>query len=92
MDKMCENCGCFFDKPKLIVTHLYNHQARPHNVYKKLEHFKEVLGQFQGKEGKQIPGGISERITIEIPERKDANAADVQKTFYKLNSPSTLNK
>ena len=29
MDEMCEECGCFYDKQELVVTDLYNYQAKP---------------------------------------------------------------
>ncbi len=85
MDKMCEDCGCFCGKPELIVADLHNYQAKPQRFYNKLNHFKEVLGQFQRREGKQIPAEILERIKAEIPEPKDATAVDLSKTIRKLN-------
>ncbi len=54
---MCEECGCFFEKREFIVTDFYNYNARPLRSYNQLDHFKEVLGQFQGREGKEIPAG-----------------------------------
>ena len=49
MDEMCTDCGCFFDKPELVVTDIYNYQSKPLRFYNRLDHFKEVLGQFQGE-------------------------------------------
>ena len=51
---MCDDCGCFYEKQEFIVTDLYNYNARPQRSYHRLDHFKEVLGQFQGREGKDI--------------------------------------
>jgi hypothetical protein len=84
VDGVCEDCGCSYDEPELIVTDLYNYQARPQRLYNRLDHFKEVIGQFQGREGKQIPAEILERIKAELPEPKEATAVDVKKAIRKL--------
>ena len=84
MDEMCVDCGCFFDKPELVVTDLYNYQAKPLRFYNRLDHFKEVLGQFQGREGKHIPGEILEKIKNELPDSREATAEDIKKTIRKL--------
>ena len=84
MEKMCEECGCFFDVPELIVTDLYNYQAKPQRFYNRMDHFKEVLGQFQGREGKQIPPEILDQIKAEIPEPSEATAVDIKKAIRKL--------
>jgi hypothetical protein len=55
MGEMCEECGVFFEKPEYIVTDLNNFKIKHRRIYKKLDHFKEILSQFQGKEGKDIP-------------------------------------
>jgi hypothetical protein len=74
MQKMCEDCGVFFDEPEYIVYDLYNYQAKPQRFYNRLDHFKEVLSQFQGSEGKEIPKEIVEQIKAKLPESKDASA------------------
>ena len=79
MDEMCVDCGCFFDKPELVVTDLYNYQAKPLRFYNRLDHFKEVLGQFQGREGKHIPPEILEKIKNELPDSREATAEDINK-------------
>jgi hypothetical protein len=84
VEGVCEDCGCSYDTSELIVTDLYNYHARPQRQYNRLDHFKEVLGQFQGREGKQIPAEILERIKAELPEPKDATAVDVKKVIRKL--------
>ncbi len=66
MEKVCEECGVFYDVPELIVTDLYNYKARPQRCYKKADHFKEVLYQFQGKEGKDIPPEVVEQVKERI--------------------------
>ena len=65
--KMCEECGCFYEEPEFTVTDLYNYNARPQRSHRKLDHFKEVLRQFQGREGKQIPPEILRQIKYELP-------------------------
>ena len=64
--KMCEECGIFYDEPEYIVYDLYNYNARPQRLYNRLDHFKEVLGQFQGREGKHIPPEILHQIKYEL--------------------------
>ena len=54
-EDMCGECGVFFEKQKFIVTDLSNFKIKHKRVYKRIDHFKEVLCQFQGKEGNEIP-------------------------------------
>ena len=54
-DKVCESCGIFYDEPEFIVTDFYNYTTKPARSYHRLDHFKEVLGQFRVREGKRIP-------------------------------------
>ena len=61
-EQACEDCGCSQDKPELIVTDLYNYRARQQRLYNRLGNFKEVIGQFQRREGKQIPAEILDRV------------------------------
>ena len=82
--KMCEECGIFYDEPEYIVYDLYNYQARPQRLYNRLDHFKEVLGQFQGREGKHIPPEILHQIKYELPVFREATALDVKKVMRKL--------
>ena len=81
--KMCEECGIFYDEPEYIVYDLYNYNARPQRLYNRLDHFKEVLGQFQGREGKHIPPEILHQIKYELQGR-EATALDVKKVMRKL--------
>ena len=83
-DNMCYECGCFIDKPEFIVTDLYNYKLRPQRMYHRLDHFKEVLGQFQGREGKHIPPEILHQIRCELPVFSEATAIDVKKAMRKL--------
>ncbi len=64
---MCEECGCFFEKQEFIVTDFYNYNARPQRSYNRLDHFKEVLGHFHGREVKDIPLDIVHQIRCELP-------------------------
>ena len=81
---MCEDCGIFHDEPEFIVTDLYNYIALPKRLYHRLDHLKEVLGQFQGREGKHIPPEILHQIKYEISVFNEATALDVKKTTRKL--------
>ena len=51
MKEMCEECGVFYETQEFIVTDLSNFKIKHKRIYKRLDHFKEVLSQFQGKEG-----------------------------------------
>ena len=82
--KMCEECGIFYDEPEYIVTDLYNYTARPKRSYHRLDHFKEVLGQFQGREGKHIPPEILHQIKYELSVFNEVTALDVKKAIRKL--------
>ena len=82
--KMCEECGIFYDEQEYIVTDLYNYIARPKRSYHRLDHFKEVLGQFQGREGKHIPPEILHQIKYELPVFNEVTAIDVKKAIRKL--------
>ena len=82
--KMCEECGIFYDEQEYIVTDLYNYIARPKRSYHRLDHFKEVLGQFQGREGKHIPPEILHQIKYELSVFNEVTAIDVKKTIRKL--------
>ncbi len=66
-DEMCYECGCFYKKQESIVTDFYNYNARPKRSYNRLDHFIEVLGQFQGREGKDVPPEILNQISCELP-------------------------
>ena len=66
MKEMCEECGVFYETHEFIVTDLSNFKIKHKRIYKRLDHFKEVLSQFQGKEGKDIPRTVIERLRESI--------------------------
>ena len=63
---MCADCGIFYDNQEFVVTDLTNYLVKHKRVYKKLDHFKEVLGQFQGREGKIVPGEVLQKIKSDL--------------------------
>ena len=83
-NKICEDCGFFIEEQEFIVNDLYNYNARPQRAYHRLDHFKEVLGQFQGREGKTIPPEILSLSNYELPEDHEATATDVKNVMRKL--------
>ena len=90
MTRMCEDCGVFFDRPEFIVTDLHNYQAKLKRLYKRLDHFKEVLGQSQGREGKDIPAEVLHRIRCELPIFREVTTEDVKSAMRKLKLPKYM--
>jgi hypothetical protein len=75
---------CFVNIPYLIENEKPSYKEPPKEVcfyaYKKINHFKEILAQFQGKETTQIPDEVIENIKQQIKkERIDVS----QLTYYK---------
>lgn len=75
---------CFTNIPYLIENEKPSYKEPPKEVcfyaYKKINHFKEILAQFQGKETTQIPELVIENIKNQLKkERIDAT----QLTYYK---------
>ena len=68
MYKMCDVCGVFYDEPVFEVTDLSNYNIKHKRDYKKMDHFKEVLNQFQGREDKHIPQTVLEIVRSNLPE------------------------
>ena len=81
---MCEDCGCFIEEQEFIVNDLYNYNVRPQRAYHRLDHFKEVLGQFQSREGKTITLEILHQIKNERSVVNEVTAVDVKKVMRKL--------
>ena len=81
---MCEECGISFDEPELIVTDLYNYVAKPQRFYKREDHFKEVLAQFQGREGKDITAETLEKIKAEVKDVSQTDVAEIKRILRKL--------
>ena len=85
MGEMCEECGVFFEKQEFVVTDLSNFKIKHKRIYKRLDHFKEVLSQFQGKEGKEIPREVVDKIRENINKDKTTMTMnDVKLALRKL--------
>jgi len=84
MSKMCYECGAFFDEPEYIVYDLYNYKVLPKRCYKREDHFKEVLAQFQGSEGKVLPPEILDKIRNEIKDLGETNLNEIRQILRKL--------
>lgn len=83
MDKICEDCGVTLDEPEYVVHDLYNYIARPHRCYKREDHFKEVLAQFQGNEGKVLPPELLNQIRDEIKDN-EITLSEIRRVLRKL--------
>ena len=67
-DGICTECGIFFEKPVFEIHDFHNYNVQHKRDYKKLDHFKEVLSQFQGKEGRDIPMFVIDHVRDNLPE------------------------
>ena len=83
MKEMCEECGVFYETQEFIVTDLSNFKIKHKRIYKRLDHFKEVLSKFQGKEGKDIPRTVIERLR-EIIKNDSPTILEVKQNLRKL--------
>lgn len=57
-EKVCYDCGLFYDVPEYEVHDLYNYNKKQLICYQKVTHFREVLSNFQGRECKIIPDAV----------------------------------
>ena len=76
---------CFRSIPYLIENEKPSYKEPPKEVcfyaYKRINHFKEILAQFQGKETTQIPSEVIENIKLQIKkERIDLSQISNNKT------------
>jgi len=69
---MCNDC--FRYVPYLIENEKPSYKEPPKEVcfyaYKRINHFKEILAQFQGKETTQIPHDVIENIKLQIKKER----------------------
>ncbi len=69
---MCN--ACFRSVPYLIENEKPSYKEPPKEVcfyaYKRINHFKEILAQFQGKETTQIPPDVIENIKLQIKKER----------------------
>ena len=80
---ICNNCSRHI--PYLIENEKPSYKEPPKEVcfyaYKRINHFKEILAQFQGKETTQIPTEVIENIKLQIKkERIDLSQITNHKT------------
>ena len=80
---ICNNCSRHI--PYLIENEKPSYKEPPKEVcfyaYKRINHFKEILAQFQGKETTQIPDVVIENIKLQIKkERIELSEITNQKT------------
>jgi len=80
MNKICYECGAFYDEPEYQVYDFYNYIPLVKRRYNRLDHFKEVVNQLQGKEGRNIPQDV---ITI-IKQELSKQPITIQQVLRKL--------
>ena len=80
----CGDCCAFCDEPEYVVYDVYNYSARPQRCYRPQDHFKEVLAQFQGCEGKELPRQLLDQIKAEIKDVKNTNQTEIKQILRKL--------
>jgi Poxvirus Late Transcription Factor VLTF3 like len=65
---------CAVNEPYLVENEKPSYKEPPKEVcfyaYKKINHFKEILAQFQGKESTQIPDDVIEQIKMQIKKER----------------------
>ncbi len=65
---------CFRNNPYLIENEKPSYKEPPKEVcfyaYKRINHFKEIIAQFQGKETTQIPPEVIENIKLQIKKER----------------------
>lgn len=80
---VCKNCA--HNVPYLIENEKPSYNDPPKEVcfyaYKKINHFKEILAQFQGKETTQIPHEVLRLIRVQI--QKERISLTESLTYYK---------
>ncbi len=81
---MCEECGKPLKEPELIVTDLYYYAANPQRYYKIKAHFKEVLAQFQRRDGKDITTETMKNIKAEVKATSHTDVAEIKCVLLKL--------
>jgi hypothetical protein len=87
---ICNNCS--ISNPYLIDNEKPSYKEPPKEVcfysYKRINHFKEILAQFQGKETTQIPDEVIENIKLQIKkeriELKDISNLKTKEILKKL--------
>ena len=85
MEEVCYECGVFYEKQEFVVTDLRNYKVKHKRIYKRLDHFMEVLCQFQGKEGKHIPPELLEGIKDNIAKDRDSiTLLDIKQSLRRL--------
>ena len=86
MEEICYECSAFYEKPEFVVTDFSNYKVRRKRVYKRLDHFKEVLCQFQGKEGKLAPAEALAKIEDNIGKEKKGQITtrDIKQSLRRL--------
>ena len=79
---ICNNC--FINIQYLIENEKPSYKEPPKEIcfyaYKKINHFKEILAQFQGKETTQIPQDVIEDLKLQIKKER-INKSNL--TYYK---------
>ena len=86
MEEICYECCAFYEKPEFVVTDFSNYIVKHKRVYQRLDRFREVLCQFQGKEGKIIPAEVLAKIKDIIgKEKKDQiTTNDIKQSLRRL--------
>ena len=93
---MCYECGVFFEKPVFEVHDLQNYNVQQKRDYKKLDHFKEVFNQFQGKEMREIPEVVIQSVREKLPENleqiTDLTGINITRIIWRKSNLSKYNE
>ena len=61
IDKICVDCGCFFEV-SFFASNAQDAMKRHVYEYQAINHFKELLSNIQGKEKREIPNDVYNKI------------------------------
>ena len=103
MNKMCYDCGIFFEEPEFIVNNFPTQQMKPSKGYEKKTHFKEVLALFQGRENfdfnMEVVGAVKDALGPNLDTAtvhtvrlvlKDLKMTKHLESAHNIRSPTTL--
>ena len=89
IDKICVDCGCFFEVP-FFVSNAQDAMKRHVYEFMAINHFKELLTNIQGKEKREIPNDVYNKIQNYMDNNSiEALIAQISRRIFKYLKLST---